>query len=73
MLPPLDVFRIDPDGAPVWLDAFADFQAAEAYIRKAMESKPARYFVFSQKTERKTFFNPPGVAGEAPPDETAAD
>jgi hypothetical protein len=62
MIAPLDIFRIESHGAPLWIESCLDFESAKARIKVLAASKPAEYFVFSAKTGHKQFFNSDGTA-----------
>jgi hypothetical protein len=61
MIAPLDIFRIEPHGAPLWIESCPDFETAKARIKVLAASKPAEYFVFSAKTGHKNFFKSDGT------------
>jgi hypothetical protein len=54
MIAPFDVFRADPNGSPVWIEAFADMDAAAAKA-KELAAKPGEYFIFDQTTGERFF------------------
>jgi hypothetical protein len=54
MIPPLDVFSVKLDREPEWLGAAETLGKAVELIRA---SGPGSYFVFSQQTGHKNFFN----------------
>ena len=54
MLPPLDIFRVAPDGHLVWRSAAESFETAQRRVRILMAIEPADYVIYSQETGRKT-------------------
>jgi hypothetical protein len=55
MIAPFDVFRADPSGTPVWIEAFADMDAATAKAKELVAAKPGDYFIFDQTTGERFF------------------
>jgi len=55
MIAPLDLFRTEPDGSPLWLGSFPDLEAAETRANELAASHPGEYFIFSQTTGHKQF------------------
>jgi len=53
MIPPLDIFKMDPAGRVRWLEPATDIVAAKERL-KALGT--GRYMVFSQKTGTKVIF-----------------
>ena len=47
---PLDIFRKDVQGNPLWLDCAADLQAARFRLTELATLTPGEYFVFDQRT-----------------------
>lgn len=54
MVPPLDIFRVAPDGHLVWRSAAESFETAQRRVRILMAIEPADYVIYSQETGRKT-------------------
>ena len=48
---PLDIFRKDVQGNPLWLDCAADLQAARFRLTELATLTPGEYFVFDQRTQ----------------------
>jgi hypothetical protein len=48
---PLDIFRKDIQGNPVWLGCAADLQAARFRLTELATLTPGEYFVFDQRTQ----------------------
>ena len=57
MIATFDVFRIEADGSVKWFGAFTDIEAAQARIQELLGSSSGKYFIFSQTTGHKLFFN----------------
>lgn len=55
MVPPLDIFRLTPDGQLLWIAPAEDLSAAHRRIAILTASEPADYVIYSQKTGNKTF------------------
>jgi hypothetical protein len=53
-----DIFRIQADGEPLWLDSALDTEEARDMATKLMAKEPGQYFVFNQKTQEKIFVRP---------------
>jgi hypothetical protein len=53
-----DIFRIQADGEPLWLDSALDMEEAGDLATKLMAKVPGQYFVFNQKTQEKIFVGP---------------
>lgn len=51
MKAPLDIFRKDVQGNPLWLDCAADLQAARFRLSELATLTPGEYFVFDQRTQ----------------------
>jgi hypothetical protein len=49
---PLDIFKKDVHGNPVWLDCVADLRAARFRLIELAALKPGEYFVFDQRTQK---------------------
>jgi hypothetical protein len=53
MIAPLDLFRNDPTGAPLWIDSFPNLEAAIARAKELAASQPGEYFIYSASTGHK--------------------
>jgi hypothetical protein len=53
MQPPFDIFRVGPDGHPIWLEAAATLDAANARINALGKSSPGEFLIYSQRTGNK--------------------
>jgi hypothetical protein len=51
-LPVLDIFKKDPSGNPLWIDAVADLETAQHRLRQLATAFPGEYFVFDQRTQK---------------------
>jgi len=61
VIPPLDIFRNEPHGTPLWIEACPDIETAKERIRVLAVSKPGEYFIFSATTGHKQFYKPDGI------------
>jgi hypothetical protein len=48
---PLDIFRKDLLGTPVWMEAVEDIETAKLRVTELAGRSPGEYFVFCQKTK----------------------
>jgi hypothetical protein len=53
---PFDVFRLDPSGAPVWIGIATDGESACELIRKHACEERTRFMLWSQDSQKKTFY-----------------
>jgi hypothetical protein len=49
---PLDIFKKDVQGNPVWLDCVSDLQTARFRLNQLASLAPGEYFVFDQRTQQ---------------------
>ena len=61
MLAPLDIFLMKEDGKLVWKGAAENFEVAKLSVQKWMQSTPADYMVYSQRTGNKTVIKADGT------------
>jgi hypothetical protein len=54
MFPPLDIFRVAPDGKLIWTAAADTLQTAQRRIRILMASQHSDYVIYNQETGDKT-------------------
>ena len=54
MVPPLDIFRVAPDGQLIWRAAAESLESAQRRVKILMAAHPADYVIYSQKTGHKT-------------------
>jgi hypothetical protein len=54
MVPPLDIFRVNPDGQLIWKAAADTLEAAKARVKTLMASDTSDYVIYSQRTGHKT-------------------
>jgi hypothetical protein len=50
--PSLDIFKEDPRGNPVWVDAVGDVENARIRLNQLASVIPGDYFVFDQRTRQ---------------------
>ena len=53
MIPPFDIFRKDPTGNLIWMEATRTLEDAKARIQELAASCPSEYVVFNQITGTK--------------------
>jgi hypothetical protein len=53
MIAPLDLFRTEPNGSPLWLNSFPNVEAAEARAKELAKDQPGEYFILNVKTGHK--------------------
>jgi hypothetical protein len=49
---PVDIFRKDVRGSPVWLDCVKDLETARFRLKQLVLVSPGEYFVFDQRTHQ---------------------
>lgn len=54
MVPPLDIFRVTPDGQLLWKTTAESLESAHRRVRILMTSEPGEYVIYSQETGHKT-------------------
>jgi hypothetical protein len=51
MLPPFDIFRIEPNGEVYWVKSAEDLKSARLYVQELMASSPLdKYLIHSHHT-----------------------
>ena len=67
---PLDIFRLEPDGSMVWVEAVVDFATGKSRIESISAQRKSEYYIFNVRTGTRT-----AVAverrGEAAPEQRA--
>ncbi len=58
MLPPFDIFSVEPNGEVVWLQAAEDWKLARLAVQELMASAPKEYLIFSQRTNNRLLVKP---------------
>ena len=56
MIPPLDIFKVYPNGDVLWIESARDIETAKTQIRMRGPAAPGEYVILSQITGRKTLF-----------------
>ena len=51
---PLDIFRLEPDGNLIWIDAVADLAMGKARIECVSAQRKGEYYVFDVRTGIRT-------------------
>ena len=65
MLPPLEIFRVEKDGALIWCEAVASVEVAKTRIDELAAMTSAQYVVVSRTTGHRRVFGSPGVQGSS--------
>jgi hypothetical protein len=48
---PIDIFKIEPDGKPLWLGAFANFaEAREKALKERASDRDCQFQILGQRT-----------------------
>jgi len=50
--PVLDIFKKDPGGNPIWIDAVADLETAQHRLSQLASAFPSEYFALDQRTQK---------------------
>jgi hypothetical protein len=64
MVPPLDIFKIDPRGGVLWCNAAATLETAKAHIQKLAVSSPGNHLILNQKTGQRVSVMPSGTSAQ---------
>ena len=56
MIPPLDIFKIDPYGDVRWLEPARDIESAKARLRTLGAAMPGKYVIISEISGNQRFF-----------------
>jgi hypothetical protein len=67
MIPPFDLFRIDPLGSPVWVEAVETVQDGKALAEALGVKQPGVYWIVSAQTGNKVIVT---VRGKSKPSES---
>jgi hypothetical protein len=51
---PLDIFRLEPDGSMMWVEAVADFETGKARIECISAERAGEYYLFDLRTGSRT-------------------
>jgi hypothetical protein len=54
VIPPLDIFKLEPDGHLVWKGTAEDLGTAKLNVKVLATNSPGDYVIFSQQTGDKT-------------------
>ena len=55
MIPPLDIFKLEPDGKLMWKGTAADLGTAKLNVKALATKSPGDYMIFSQATGNRIF------------------
>jgi hypothetical protein len=64
MFEPYDIFRLDNDGQPIWLESAPELAQAKSKIRQLGDCRPGDYLIFCHKTQDKIFMTAGGSRGD---------
>jgi hypothetical protein len=53
MLPPIDIFKVQPDGQLRWIEGVRDMESAEARVAMLAKESPGPYIIFEGETGKK--------------------
>jgi hypothetical protein len=70
MIPPYDIFRMEPNGSSCWLQAVSTLDDAKARIQAMAAISPGEYLIVSQRTGNRLvmkFNGPDEAANSFPP------
>lgn len=56
MIPPLDIFKIDPYGDLRWIEPARDMESAKVRLRMLGPAMQGKYVILSQTTGNQRFF-----------------
>ena len=56
MIPPLDIFKIDPYGDLRWIEPARNLESAKARLAVLGTAMPGKYVILSQQTGNQRFF-----------------
>jgi hypothetical protein len=54
VIPPLDIFKLQPDGNLLWKGTAADFGTAKLNVKALATKSPGDYLIYSHETGHKT-------------------
>jgi hypothetical protein len=58
MIPPFDIFRVESDNQPVWVEAAPTLEDAQSRAEKLALSLKTEVWIFSQRTGNKIAVKP---------------
>jgi hypothetical protein len=58
MLPPFDIFRVEPNGEVLWVKAAEDWKSARLAVQELMASSPNEYLIYSHRTNNRLRVKP---------------
>ena len=67
MLPPFDIFRVEPSGEVLWVRSAPDLKSARLEVQKLMASSPHQYLIHSHHTGNDLIVRPPTARRKAKP------
>jgi hypothetical protein len=54
VIPPLDIFKLEPDGSLMWKATATDLGTAKLNVEVLATNSPGEYVIYSQETGHKT-------------------
>jgi hypothetical protein len=58
VIPPLEIFKVDKEGHPIWVQATDSLDKAKARVQELGKSWPAEYWIVSRTTGHKVRIKP---------------
>lgn len=65
MLPPFDIFRVEPHGEVLWVKSAEDWKSARLAVQELMASSPDEYLIYSHRTNNRLLVKPRPAAQPA--------
>jgi hypothetical protein len=59
MLPPFDIFRIEPNGNMLWVGSTPILKSAKLRVQELMASSPCEFVILSHRTNNRLVIKPP--------------
>lgn len=59
MLPPFDIFRVEPNGDVLWIKSAEDLKSARLAVKDLMAASPHDYVIHSHSTNNDLIIRPP--------------
>jgi len=67
MLPPFDIFRVEPNGEVLWIKSAEDLKSARLAVKELMAASPREYIIHSHSTNNDLVIKPPTAKRTAKP------
>ena len=62
MLPPFDIFSVEPNGDVLWVERAADLKSAKLAVQELIASSPHEYVIHSHCTNNNLIVRPPSAS-----------